>query len=510
MTGQEQSETAARRRGNKDLWFGHPRGLSTLFFVEMWERFSYYGLRGLFILFMVAPVTAANSGLGLDVKDAAAIYGLYTAMVYLVALPGGWVADKIWGMRKAVFVGGVIIAMGHFTMAAPLIGLPDFASFIMGLVLIVIGTGLLKPSISTIVGELYDDDHARRDAGFSIYYMGINLGAFLGPLLCGYFGEGYNWHLGFSLAGLGMVAGLIQYKYGEAYLGEAGLFKSDGDGEAVARRERMALYAFLATLLVFGLSILGVVQGWFAISLPNLVAGLGTGIVAIALGFFGYVIFFCGYSKKQRDRIWVIFILFILSALFWSGFEQAGSSMNLFAKRLTDLRVGSFDMPASWLLAVNPLFIILLAPLFAALWTWLDARHANPSLPLKFGMGFLGLSLGFFVLSWGAAHASADNLVSPAWLIVTYFLHTVGELCLSPLGLSAITKLSPRQRLGQMMGVWFIGAALGNLIAGYMGGYFGQMEPAGLFGNLAMMAGAAGFVAVLVSPVLTRMMGGLR
>jgi len=510
MAANRHSEVTKGVASERDLWFGHPRGLSTLFFVEMWERFSYYALRGLFVLFMVAPVTASNSGLGLEVKDAAAIYGLYTAMVYLVALPGGWVADKIWGMRKSVYVGGWIIASGHFTMAAPLIGLPDFASFILGLVLIVIGTGLLKPSISTIVGELYDEDHARRDAGYSIYYMGINIGAFLGPLVCGYFGEGFNWHLGFSLAGFGMVLGLVQYKYGEAYLGRAGLYEHDGDDDALVRRERTALYAFMGVLGVLGITILGVVQGWFSITLPNLVATLGTIIVTMAIGFFGYVIFFCDYSKKERDRIWVIFILFILSALFWSGFEQAGSSMNLFAKQLTDLRFGNFDAPASWLLAVNPLFIILLAPTFAAFWTWLDRRHANPSLPLKFGMGFLGLSLGFFVLAWGSTHASADNLVSPAWLIVTYFFHTVGELCLSPLGLSAITKLSPRKRVGQMMGVWFIGAALGNLIAGYMGGFFGEMQPVGLFGNLATMAGAAGMFAVLISPILTRMMGGIR
>jgi len=493
-----------------ELWFGHPRGLSTLFFTEMWERFSYYGMRGLLVLFMIAPAVGSNGGLGLGIKDATAVYGLYTALVYLVALPGGWVADKIWGLRKSVFVGGSIIAAGHFSMAAPILGFPQFASFVLGLFLIIIGTGLLKPSISAIVGDLYEGNDARRDAGFSIYYMGINIGALLGPLFCGYFGEGVNWHLGFSLAGFGMVLGLIQYKYGEGSLGQAGLYKHDGDDGALERRKRRAVYGFGAAILATGLFALGLALGWFEADLQLVATGIGLSIILMSLIFFGYVIFFGGHSKEERNRVWVIFCLFILSAIFWSGFEQAGSSMNIFAQKLTDLKFGNFEAPASWLQAVNPLFIIILAPLFAGLWTWLDRRHANPSLPLKFGLGFLALAIGFFVLAWGAANASPKNLVSPAWLVVTYFLHTCGELFVSPLGLSAITKLAPRTRLGQMMGVWFIGAALGNLIGGLMAGYFGQVEPGRLFANVAIMAAAAGFVAVLISPFLTRMMGGVR
>lgn len=510
MTLNKSTELSDDRSRGETLWFGHPRGLSTLFFTEMWERFSYYGLRGMLVLFMVAPAAGANSGLGLSVADATAIYGLYTALVYLVSLPGGWVADKVLGLRDSVFWGGVIIACGHFTMAAPLIGIHEFASFVIGLLLIVIGTGLLKPSISAIVGDLYKENDARRDAGFSIYYMGINLGALIGPLLCGYFGEGVDWHLGFSLAGIGMVLGLVQYRYGLAWLGDAGIFQHDGNETLRLKRRNLAIGGFVAALIASGIFALGLGQGWFEADLLLVATVLGLTIIAMAFIFFGYVLFFGGHSREERNRIWVIVCLFVFSAIFWSGFEQAGSSMNLFAKQLTDLSFGSFEMPASWLQAINPLFIILLAPIFAMLWTSLAARNANPSLPLKFALGFLGLSLGFFVLAWGAANATPLTPVSPAWLVVTYFLHTCGELCLSPLGLSAITKLSPRARLGQMMGVWFIGAALGNLIGGLMAGYFGQMSPSGLFGNVAMFAGATGVIAVLASPFLTRMMGGVR
>lgn len=509
MSIKEQAASGAAA-GAERLWFGHPRGLATLFFTEMWERFSYYGMRGLLVLFMTTPVAVGNGGLGLDVADATAIYGLYTAMVYLVSLPGGWVADKILGLRASVFWGGIVIAAGHFTMASPLLGVPDMAGFVMGLALIVVGTGLLKPSISSIVGELYQSDSDKRDAGFSIYYMGINLGALLGPLLCGYFGEGVNWHLGFSLAGFGMVAGLIQYSFGQAYLGGAGLLHADIDGPSVVRNGAIALFGFtlaLVILLSFGV---GAWTGFIAVDLQLIAAVMGAVIIIMAVVFFGYVIGFGGHSREEKRRVWVIIWLFILSALFWSGFEQAGSSMNLFARELTDLQFGDFAAPASWLQSINPLFIIILAPLFAAAWTWLGARNANPSLPLKFGFGFIGLALGFFVLAWGAANATPDNPVSPAWLIVTYFLHSCGELFLSPLGLSAVTKLSPQGRIGQMMGVWFIGAALGNLIGGLLAGLFGQMAPSMLFGNVAIVAAVTGFIAMAASPFVRRMMGGVR
>lgn len=485
-------------------WFGHPRGLATLFFTEMWERFSYYGMRALLVLFMTAATMEENPGLGFSVGKAAAVYGFYTFFVYVLALPGGWVADNIWGQRKAVFVGGCIIAAGHFMMAGPMIGLPDTPTFFLGLALIVIGTGLLKPNVSTMVGDLYPEGGARRDAGFSIFYMGINLGAFVGPILTGLLGEGYNWHWGFSLAGIGMVLGLIQYRLGEGYLQEAGLIQT-GDDEETHRRKTYMFYA-----VAVGVLALLVVGGYFLIrtfSAEELARMVGYAVIAIAVVYFGYLILFAGHTTLEKKRLVVIFWLFILAAIFWSGFEQAGSSLNLFAADFTNRMVGTWEVPASWLQSVNALFIIILAPVFGSIWVFLASVKANPSIPVKFALGLLGLAAGFFVIAWGAANASAENLVSPAWLVVMYFLHTVGELCLSPVGLSSITKLAPRGRVGQMMGVWFIGAALGNLFAGLVAGRLEQLPPADLFGAVGMIIGGAGLVALVVFKPIKKLMG---
>jgi POT family proton-dependent oligopeptide transporter len=549
-------------------FFGHPRGLSTLFFTELWERFSYYGMRALLVLFMTAAATGANPGLGFETGKATAIYGLYTFFVYVLSLPGGWVADNIWGQRKAVFRGGVIIAAGHFTMALPMFGLPDVAFFYLGLAFIVIGTGLLKPNVSTMVGDLYPEGGARRDAGFSIFYMGINFGAILGPTLCSLLGEGYNWHWGFSLAGFGMVFGLISYKLGANYLGPAGLLDAD-DEEAVARKSRnfyLTTAIVAAAVVVFG-GLMG--SGALAISLEQLAGGLGGAAVVITLIFFGYIIFFGGHTREEQKRLGVIFWLFILAALFWSGFEQAGSSLNLFAAELTARDFGPYavlsdttpllpvlilalpigyvcwrlfrrtdlwwvgkagaavfgalilgffgyvsyqltdqwTMPASMLQNINPTFIVILAPVFGWLWTWLASRNANPSIPVKFALGLFGLAGGFFVLSWGAANADPTNPVSPTWLIVTYFLHTCGELCLSPVGLSSMTKLAPDNRVGQMMGVWFVAAALGNLFAGLIAGQLETLAPSSLFWTVATIIGGGGVVALLAAPPVRRLMG---
>ncbi len=485
-------------------FFGHPRGLATLFFTEMWERFSYYGMRALLVLFMTASATTGNPGLGFDVGKATAIYGLYTAMVYLMALPGGWVADKLWGQRRAVFVGGIIIALGHFSMAVPIV-----PTFYFGLFLVVIGTGLLKPNVSTMVGDLYPEGGARRDAGFSIFYMGINLGAFMGPILCGLLGESYNWHLGFSLAGIGMLLGLIQYKMGDRHLGDAGYLNTGETAEVVAERER-GFYRTLGLItlvaLIFGYL---VNTGVLNLTLRQIGTGLGYGIIALAILYFVYLLTMGGHDETEKKRLVVIFWLFILAALFWSGFEQAGSSLNLFAESLTNRVVFGWEAPASWLQSVNALFIIILAPVFGWLWVALANARVNPSIPLKFALGLLGLAAGFFVLAWGAANATPENPVSPNWLIVTYFLHTVGELCLSPIGLSSITKLAPRGRVGQMMGVWFIAASLGNLFAGLIAGSLETLAPAALFSNVAMIVGGAGLVAVVVSPGVKRLMKGV-
>ncbi|MEL7168869.1 MAG: peptide MFS transporter [Bacteroidota bacterium] len=553
-------------------FFGHPKGLRTLFFTEMWERFSYYGLRALLTIFLAAPLTGANPGFGLTDGTASAIYGLYIFFVYVLSLPGGWVADNIWGQKKAIFVGGCIIAAGHFTMAGPLVGLPDGPTFFLGLALVAIGTGFLKPNVSSVVGDLYPEGGARRDAGFSVFYMAINIGAFAGPILCGFLGEGYNWHWGFSLAGFGMVLGLIQYRLGAHHLDGVGDYAGSATSGVLARRERLFYLIAAGFLALVGVLGFLLATDRLGLSLEEFAGSLGLVVVTITVGFFAYIIFFGGHTPLEKRRLGVILWLFVLAALFWSGFEQAGSSLNLFAFDLTDRTYGpvgwldgfgafvpallvgivlafviyrvsqrpeittnwtllfglialgisafvywvsrqlatEWEMPASFLQSVNPIFIILLAPVFGSLWVWLSKRNANPSIPAKFGLGLLGLAAGFFVLSWGAANASPDNLASPAWLVVTYFFHTCGELCLSPVGLSSMTKLAPKNRVGQMMGIWFVATALGNLMAGLIAGQIENLPPSDLFGTVAMIIGGGGILALLAAPPVRKLMGDIK
>ena len=481
-------------------WLGHPRGLSTLFFTEMWERFSYYGMRGLLILFLVASIQ--NGGFGLTDRTAAAIYGLYVGLVYMMALPGGWVADRILGQRRAVFVGGCFIAAGHFSMAMGLV-----PSFYLGLILIVIGTGLLKPNVSAMVADLYPEGGARRDAGFSVFYSGINVGAMLGPLVCGFLGEKVNWHLGFGAAGVGMVLGLLQYRFGGKYLGNAGLrletAASAGDRSAV-RKLVLGVAVFLGLIAVAAaLQFAGVVH----LTLYGVAQGAGLFMLALALVYFGAIIFLSRLSRAEKKRIGVIFVFFMAAVLFWAGFEQAGSSMNLFGERMTQRVILGWEMPASFLQSVNSIFIILLAPVFGALWLRLGRRQ--PSAPAKMGFGLAFLAIGFFVLAWGASFAEGGLRVSMMWLIVTYLLHTVGELCLSPVGLSFVTKLSPRSLVGQMMGTWFMGTALGNLIAGLAAGGFQGMGVEELFLSVAKVTGVAGLILLVLAKPIRKLMGVL-
>ncbi|NNK47578.1 MAG: peptide MFS transporter [Gemmatimonadetes bacterium] len=497
--------TASPAVPGETAFFGHPRGLATLFFTEMWERFSFYGGRGILILFMTAAI--ATGGLGMTAATAAAIYGLYTASVYLFALPGGWVADRLLGQRSSVFWGGLLIAAGNFSVAAH--GSLGMTAFYAGLILIVLGTGLLKPNVSTIVGELYPEGGARRDAGFSIFYMGINIGAFVAPLICGYLGENIDWHLGFAAAGVGMVLGLIQYRLGWGYLGEAGKFREEARaGKPQALRQLMLGLVFVA-IIALALYFLDS-RGTISITLEGAAQATGVIILAIAVLFFASVLSFGGLDSVEKKRVVVIFLLFLGAAMFWAGFEQAASSLNLFAERLTDRNVFGWEAPASWLQSINPLFIITLAPVFGWLWVWLDRRKKEPSLPLKFAFGLLLLGVGFLVIAWGATYTVEGQLVSPGWLIATYFLHTCGELFLSPVGLSSITKLSPPKFVGQMMGTWFMGAALGNLVAGLVAGQFETLPLPQLFLTVSISVGVMGVLFLLAAKPITKLMGGVR
>ncbi len=602
---------------------GHPRGLYTLFFTEMWERFSYYGMRALLVLFMVDAVQ--KGGMGMDDKLAYAIYGLYTAAVYLMSLPGGWLADRLWGAQRAVWYGGIVIALGHFALA-----LPWTQTFYLGLVFVVVGSGTLKPNMSGLVADLYPEGGSRRDAGFTIFYMGVNLGAFIGPLICGWLATKMGWHWGFAAAGVGMILGLIQFRLSRRWLGPAGTVR--GNDKPLHVGEKIILFGGTAAgllVLVLGLS------GLIKIN-PVLIAQfMAYVILAIAVAFFVYAFLFCGLDKLEKARVLMILVLFLASALFWAGFEQAGSSFNLFAKRhtvrttgfdfatmrtndvsdfpalldkltrqtdpvsqflgarmtnlaatptLTDISRGlkdvisgplvfqadrfagvnlspptralldkqdalaregkglneddltrlnrwlledaypselsqshtrpiGFVVPAAWFQALGPVFIIAFAPVFAWLWVWLARRNLDPSIPAKFALGLFLLGLGFVVMAGAAQVVAAGNPAWPTWLVTTYLLHTFGELCVSPVGLSSVTKLAPRKLVGQMMGIWFLATSLGNLLAGLLAGEFSadtlQSWPT-LYLKIVILPVAAGILLLVLSRPIKKLMSGVK
>ncbi len=433
-------------------WGGHPRGLSTLFFIEMWERFSYYGMRAFLILYMVAP--PASGGLGFSDVDAASIYGTYTGSVWGVAILGGIVADRFLGQYRAVLVGGIVIALGHFTLAFE--ALPAFYT---GLALIVIGTGLLKPNVSTLVGALYEAGDRRRDAGFSIFYMGINSGAFFGPIIAGYLAQRVDWHAGFAAAGFGMAIGLLQYWFGRQRL-EPGLARIAAQGPAAP-----------------------------AVTQPSERVR---------------------FSADDWKRIGAIVIFFLFASLFWGAYEQAGSTLNLFADRYTRLSIGGFSFPSSWFQSVQPIFVILLAPVFA--WLWLRLGDREPSSPAKLALGLFFAGLAFLVLvpAGSAAQSAAGVRVSPWWLIWAYFITELGELCVSPVGLSLVTKLSPVRIVGLMMGVWFLSNSFGNKLAGWAAGFFSSTPLPTLFGTVATVTLVASLLLFALIRPIRRLMGTVR
>jgi len=495
-------------------WLGHPRGLVTLFMTEFFERFTYYGMRALLVLFLTAATTAGNAGLGLDSQAAGAIYGLYAGGVYLGSLPGGWIADRLIGQRNAVFWGGVIIMLGNFTLSIPA-GAPVFY---LCLVIIVCGVGLLKPNISAIVGELYKDQPgAKRDAGFSLFYMGINLGATVAPLVAGTIGEAWNWRGGFFCAGLAMALGLGLYKIQEKYLGDAGLHPHPTSPAERERGFKILWGVLAAAVLLVGLVFAGVI----ALDVTTLAKFAGYAMSSLGVIYFASVLIFADLTKEERAKVGVIAIFFLCAAMFWAGFEQAATTFNLFAQDYTNRSLfgGLFPdgvHPASWYQTANPLFVVLFAPVFAYVWVALAKRNLDPSAPAKFGLGLVLLGAGFLVMM-GAAQliiASGEgSKAAPTWLLMTYLLHTFGELCLSPVGLSNVTKLAPQRFVGQMMGTWFLGAALGNLIAGLVGGHVGSSTIQDMphqFLQMAFIGGGAGLLMLVTSPWIRKMMGEMK
>jgi POT family proton-dependent oligopeptide transporter len=481
--------TQAKATSSGSIATGHPRGLYTLFFTEMWERLGYYGMRALLVLFMGAAV--ASGGLGLDDKTAAAIYGLFTCSVYLAALPGGWIADRLLGSQRSVLVGGVIIALGYFTLAVPRI-----ETFYLGLILVVLGTGLLKPNVSAIVGQLYPEGGARRDAGFTLFYMGINIGAMLGPLVCSYLGEKVNWRLGFAAAGVGMVLGLLQFQFTRRNLGQAGQ-KQLSSGPGAVRDWGIVAAAVGLITAVYLLVMLRVLR----LDPRALASYTAYAIVAIAVIYFASLFLFAGLDAREKKRLGVVVVLFVASAIFWAGFEQAGSSLNIFADRFTHRVVSlgkTFEIPAGWLQSFSPIFVITLAPAVAAVWVSLSRRGKDISLLAKFALGLLLLAVGFLVMAGASAVAASGKKALPTWLIATYLFHSLGELCISPVGLSSVTKLAPPRLVGQMMGLWFLATSLGNLIAGLTAGRLTSADPARMPAMFLTMVGAATAVALVL------------
>jgi POT family proton-dependent oligopeptide transporter len=485
-------------------WLGHPRGLSTLFFTEMWERFSYYGIRPLLVLFMTAALL--DGGFGFERSQAAAIVGIYAACVYLASLPGGWIADRWLGLRQAIWYGGILIACGHLSIAlSALLAKP---AFFMGLVLIVLGTGLLKPNISAIVGELYPEGGSRRDAGFSIFYMGINIGALLAPLITGFLGEKVGWHYGFGAAGVGMVFGLITFRVRQVRtLGKLGL-QASGTPDQQRTVKRIVGTGIAGLLAVM----IAATVGLFSINPVAVAERMTVVIMTVALCYFGYLFFLSRLTSDEKKRVGVILVLFLFATIFWAAFEQAPTSLNLFARDYTDRVIFGWEMPTLWLQSANSLFVIALAPVFAALWVALGKRGRDLSSPGKFSAGLLFAGFGFLLMvpaSYLVISGGGNVRVSPWWLVASYFLQTLGELSLSPVGLSSMTKLAPRAFVGQMMGVWFTASALGNLIAGLVGGHvdpskLDQMPQ--LFRQTALSLFGAAIVLVILIVPIRRMM----
>ena len=475
--------TAAAEALDRGGIAGHPRGLSTLFFTEMWERFSYYGMRALLILFMTASV--AEGGLGLHTSRAAAIYGIYTGSVYLTAIPGGWIADRLLGQRDAVLYGGILIALGHFSLA-----LNVTPMFYAGLVLIVLGTGLLKTNISSIVGQLYAPDDRRRDAGFSIFYMGINLGGFIGALACAYLGQWVGWHWGFGAAGIGMTLGLIQYVAGGWRLGNAGLL------ERKPAKAGLLWAGVAATFLL-------VVAAFYALwDYRDLVILAGT--IVLFVWLLGQA-----QTGLERRRMLAIIVLFVFATLFWAGFEQVGSSLNLFADRATRNSIFGVNFPSAVFQSLNSFFIIVFAPVFA--WLWIRMGTREPSSPAKFAWGLALVSLGFLTVATAAliSQQSGGARVSPVWLSMVFLFFTFGELALSPVGLSTVTKLAPPRLVGTMMGVWFLSISLGNFFGARVAGLFETFPLPKLFGAVCLTTGASALLLMLLVPRIRNLMSGV-
>ncbi|MEW2134509.1 oligopeptide:H+ symporter [Streptomyces sp. NPDC005435] len=485
--------------GAEKTFFGHPRGLATLFMTEMWERFSYYGMRALLPLYLVAP-----SGLHMNAGTATAIYSVYVSLVYLLALPGGWVADRLLGPRKTVAVSGLIIMLGHLCLA-----LPVSASFFVGLVLVAIGSGLLKANISTMVGHLYKGpDDARRDGGFTLFYIGINLGAFIAPLAIGTVGENVNWHFGFALAALGMALGLGQYLLGSRHLSEqSNVVPTPLTAEEKRSTLRKGLI-WLAIAVVF----YGIVggTGHFTLNwalIPLTIIGLVIPVMVIAR-----IRRDKDLDATERSKVSAYIWFFVAAAVFWMIYDQGGSTLSIFADASAKNTIAGWEFPVSWYQSVNPVMIMALAPVFAWLWLWLNRRGKEPSTMVKFASGLVLVGASFFLFLAPLSIAQGGHKAAALWLVAIYFVQTVGELTLSPVGLSVTTKMAPQKYASQMMGVWFLAVTAGDSITALLsnpavGGI--NLDRMGFVGLEAVLAVVAGIAVWMYRKKVKAMMGSV-
>jgi len=487
----------------------HPKALYTLFATEMWERFSYYGMRALLTLYLTAEL--ANGGFGLNREESLTLYAIFTGLVYLTPILGGWVADKFLGKRKTVYIGGLVMSVGQFLLAASafmvhsLDPVTRLFVFNFGLGVLIIGNGFFKPNISTIVGDFYDDNDPRKDSAFNIFYMGINLGAILGPFIAGALGENVDWGWGYLSAGIGMIIGVLWMKAREATLEDKGMPPNTPEDKLVLDSKDWRDIIIYAVALVIATFATVLVWGM----LPDSVASIIT-YIGFAVGIFGlgYIIFQGTSGSDEWTRMIVILVLAFFNVAFWAGFEQAGGTMNLFAKENTDRLIFGWDMPATWFQNINPIAILIFAPIFSIMWLKLDAMKFNPRTPIKFAIGlFLGAA-AFWLMTQASHAADGGNLVSPWWLVAVYVVLTLGELMLSPIGLSMITKLAPRKLVSVVMGLWMASFAAGNYLAGMMESILHKYDFE-LYPFITMLMLGSGVCLVILSPFLNKAMKGI-
>lgn len=491
---------------NQRELFGHPIGLYVLFLTEMWERFSYYGMRAILVLYLIAETTGDNPGYGWTRGEALALYGWYTMFVYVASIPGGILADKFIGQKSAVMLGGLLLCGGHGILA-----IDALWAFYTGLILIVLGVGCLKPNISTMVGGLYGKNDKRRDMGFYIFYMGINLGAAVSALLVGYVGQKIGWHYGFGLAGIGMALGQIIYFFGQKYLEGVGDLIKEDDEEG-AERPALISSIFKATNSIIGFSIMIGLGLFIYLYYGSWTYGLLAAALSLAVGV-GIVIYNDG-NKIEKDRILVTYLSFLIIIVFWGAFEQAGGLLNIYAEQKTDLSLGSFDVPSSWFQSVNAIFILMFATLVGSFWIWWLNRGKESSALFKMAIGVIIMGWGFLFMSKASTEVTYDaagaitGKSAMIWLILAYLFHTIGELCASPVALSFITKLAPARWVAFMMGAYFAATGLGNKVAGFLGEWSESLGEFTIFTGIAIFCTLTGLLVLALLKPLKRLTHG--